>query len=92
MKCYEKGPSGATPALPEEYYACIETIETEMRANSDNLSRKFSNLDLEDKECQTVCKKSFDGDQLNECISKCFSKYSENATKVYSQYYEETLK
>lgn len=27
MKCYEVGASGASPATPEEYYACIEITE-----------------------------------------------------------------
>ena len=52
----------------------------EMKGNSDNLAQKFANLETEDRECQATCRKSFDaGDKLNECIQKCFNKYSETA-------------
>ena len=63
-----------------------------MKNNSDKLAQQFDTLDKEDRECQVICKKSLDGDQLSECITKCFSKYSENANKVYGKYYEEVLK
>ena len=93
MRCYEKGPTGSSPATPEEYYPCIEIVESELQGNSERLATLFGNLDKEDQQCQSTCNSSFkDASVLNECLMKCFNKYSESAHSIYSQYYEQSLK
>jgi hypothetical protein len=78
---------------PLKFFECYQKGQMEFSNDYNFLSSKIGICDVQNSECLEKCKISFDKDPklLDDCSSKCFSKFDVCCNFEYEEFYKKKL-